>query len=240
MTRAAVLLLAATAAAAAAGLALAAFQLGLWRPNHPDPGRFPVWGLDVSHHQGRIDWRAAVSGEPRLRFAYVKATEGGDHVDRRFAENWRGAREAGLRVGAYHFFTFCRPAEDQARNFLAVVPRDADALPPAIDLELGGNCAAVPDRAALGAALEVFSREVERGLGERPVLYVTPEAYDRFVAGAPPRHRLWLRDVIRAPRLPAGAGWTFWQFHHRGRVAGIEGPVDLNVFAGDPAALASL
>ncbi len=45
-----------------------------------------------------------------LRFAYVKATEGGDWTDPRFEKNWREARRAGLRVGAYHFFSFCRPA----------------------------------------------------------------------------------------------------------------------------------
>ena len=100
--------------------------LGWWRDSSPALERFPVWGLDVSHHQGVIDW-ARVTEDRRLRFVFIKATEGGDFRDRRFAENWAAAKRAGLRVGAYHFFTFCTAPELQAQNFLAVVPRDRQA-----------------------------------------------------------------------------------------------------------------
>lgn len=81
------------------------------------PSRFPVHGIDVSRHNGAIDWpRVADAG---VAFAWIKASEGGDVRDPRFTENVTGASAAGLRVGAYHFFTFCRPAADQARQFLA-------------------------------------------------------------------------------------------------------------------------
>eukprot|EP01030_Chromulinospumella_sphaerica_P019884 gene19884-19787_t len=92
----------------------------------PDPGRYPVRGIDVSHHQGTIDWTAVAADD--VAFAYLKASEGGDHRDRTFAANWQAARAAGLKVGAYHFFTFCRPGADQARNFLAAVPAQRDSL----------------------------------------------------------------------------------------------------------------
>ena len=64
---------------------------------------FDVHGIDVSHHQGSIDW-SAVAGDD-VGFAFIKATEGGDHIDRRFEENWIGAAKAGIPRGAYHFFT---------------------------------------------------------------------------------------------------------------------------------------
>ena len=69
-------------------------------------------------HQGPIDWQR-VAGDG-IGFVYMKATEGGDWVDATFAPNWAGARAAGLKVGAYHFFTLCRAGADQAANFLRV------------------------------------------------------------------------------------------------------------------------
>ena len=167
------------------GVVAAVFGLekGHWRLNHPDPARFPLRGLDVSHHQGPIDW-PSVASEPQLAFAFIKATEGGDWTDPRFAENWQEARAAGLRVGAYHFFTFCRPPLDQARHFLAVVPHAPDALPAAVDLELEGNCRFVPEKKDLQRDLLAWLEVVERGQGKRPIIYTTSEAYEAFLEGA--------------------------------------------------------
>ena len=225
--------------AAALGLGGLGLQRGWWRLNHPDDSRFPVWGIDVSHHQGHIDW-PAVATEPRIAFAYVKATEGGDWTDPRFAENWREARRAGLRVGAYHFFTFCRPPLDQARHFLSILPREPGMLPPAVDLEFGGNCSKTPERHALQRDLAVWLDAVEQAIGARPVIYVTGEAYEAFLAGSDIEHPIWIRDIWAEPRLPDGARWAFWQFANRGRIPGIDTFVDLNVFAGSRASLAEL
>jgi hypothetical protein len=75
-----------------------------WRPRLNDGERY---GVDVSAHQGSIDWgRVSHDG---ITFAYMKATEGGDFVDERFEETWNGAAAAGLDRGAYHFFTLCTP-----------------------------------------------------------------------------------------------------------------------------------
>jgi lysozyme len=210
-----------------------------WWPVHPPAAlRYDVWGVDVSHHQGRIEWDR-VAADRRLRFAYVKATEGGDLVDPRFETNWRDARRAGLRVGAYHFFSFCRPAADQARHFLSIVPRDPDALPPALDLELGGACARPPPPDVIVAEVAAWLAEVERGLGKRPAIYVTPEAYERFVRGRLVSHPLWVRDVLGEPSVDPGHAWSIWQFWPRGRVDGIAGPVDLNALRGGAGALAA-
>ncbi len=229
-------------AAATAIIATSVAGLGLlrgwWRFNHPDPTRFRVWGIDVSHHQGEVDW-AAVAKDDRLAFAYIKATEGGDFVDPRFAENWSRARRAGLKVGAYHFFTFCRPALEQAQNFLSVVERDPAALPPALDLEYGGTCRERPAPAAVRRELAIWLAEVERATSRRPIVYVTGEAYQHFLAGSGLPHSIWIRDVFAEPTLD-GAPWTFWQFANRGRVLGIRTPVDLDVFAGERAGLDGL
>jgi lysozyme len=76
----------------------------------------------------------------QYQFVYLKATEGGDLKDQNFQQNWLKARERGLHVGAYHFYRLCRDGTVQAENFIATVPKKADALPPVIDLEYDSNC----------------------------------------------------------------------------------------------------
>src|SRR5690349_93936 len=110
-----------------------------YRP-HLHPGE--SYGIDVSNHQGTVDWEDVASDG--VSSAYLKATEGDDFVDKRFAENWSGAASAGIARGAYHFFTLCSSGAAQAANFLRVLPTDGQALPPAVDLEYSG-CAQRPD-----------------------------------------------------------------------------------------------
>lgn len=209
------------------------FERGCWRMNHPDASRFPVWGVDVSHHQGDIDW-TAVARAPQIGFAYLKATEGGDWVDPSFLANWRAARGAGLRVGAYHFFTFCRPALDQARHFLAIIPREADTLPPALDVEFAGNCTTSAADLEVEGAVQTWVETVARATGREPVVYATREAYDRFLRSARLQRRVWIRDIWREPRLAQSERWALWQFDARARIAGIPTPVDLDAFNGSP------
>lgn len=213
---------------AAATAALAWWGFLHWQP---DRERYPLRGIDVSHHQGAIDWAAVARDD--VAFAYLKASEGGDHRDRLFAENWRGARAAGIATGAYHFFTFCRSGAEQARNFIAAVPVEADALPPAVDLEFGGNCGARPDGAAMRVELDAFLAAVESAYAKPALLYVTPEFFEAYRESLPAR-ALWRRSIVRAP--DTRAAWALWQYHNRARVDGIVGPVDLNVYAGDAAA----
>ncbi|MBN8214710.1 MAG: glycoside hydrolase family 25 protein [Xanthomonadales bacterium] len=214
--------------------AIVALAAWWWfREYRPDRDRYPIRGIDVSHHQGSIDW-SKVAGDD-VAFAYLKATEGGDHRDRAFARNWREARDAGIAVGAYHFFTFCRPGADQAANFLAVVPVAADALPPAVDLEFGGNCGRTPDGATMRRELDAFLAPVERAHGKPALLYVTPEFLDAYRKQLPAR-ALWRRSILRKP--DGAASWHVWQYHNRGIVDGIAGPVDLNVFVDDADAFA--
>jgi len=200
----------------------------------PSGRTMPVRGIDVSHHQGAIDWAAVAAAG--IDFAYLKATEGGDWVDPRFETNWREAgAQRGLLRGAYHFFTFCRPGDEQARNFIATVPASTDALPPAVDFEIGGNCSRRPPREELLDELRLFLSQVEDHFGRRPLIYVTRDAHEAYLQGELPEHPIWARDLFRRPPYPEGRPWLVWQFHNRGRVRGIDGPVDLNAFAGSTA-----
>jgi lysozyme len=194
-----------------------------WRPS---PRYYPSQGIDVSHHQGHIAWTKL----PRqgVDFAYIKATEGADHADRRFSINWRAAQAAGVRRGAYHFFTLCRSGRDQAAHFLRHVPAEAGALPPAVDLEFPGNCKYRPSRAKFHRELGDFLEIVEARYGKRAVLYTT-RVFDKHYRVSDTFERpLWLRSLRSEPRFGA-RGWTIWQSTSARRLDGVRGHVDWNV-----------
>ena len=216
-----------------------AYQYGLVRPSYPDAGLYPVRGIDVSHHNGAIAWRRL--HDAGIRFAYLKASEGGDFRDGIFAANAQGAARVGVSAGAYHYFTLCRPGSEQARNFLAATVTARLRLPPAVDLEFGGNCADRPSRRAFNHELASYLEAVRAGTGREPVLYVTEDFHKAYLANSPfQRRTFWIRDLVGAMRAPAHARVRFWQYSAQGRVDGIEGPVDLNVFLGDEVAFRAM
>jgi lysozyme len=186
------------------------------------------YGIDVSHHQGVIDWHRVA--EDDISFAYIKATEGGDFVDSRFDENWDGAGAEDLARGAYHFFTLCTPGDLQARNFLGVVPVDREGLPPALDLELTGNCGERPDPTTVKQEIEVYVRLVEEATGQNVLLYVRED----FEAQYPVREwldrPLWLSRFLFRPTDE----WAMWQVGSFAKIEGIEGSVDLDVIRSLP------
>jgi lysozyme len=219
--------IAASAAAAVVPLVLALALLwhlaGRWHPSEAD---YPLQGIDVSHHRGAIDWaRLWAQG---VDFAYIKATEGGDHRDSRFAENWRASRAAGIRRGAYHFFTLCRSGAHQAANFIAAVPAEPDALAPAVDLEFLGNCSRRAPVRDFHSELASFIRLVEARYRKPVVLYLTEEFDRAYQVSARVRRPLWLRRLVFQPRF-AARPWAIWQVSNFRRLNGIEGRVDWNV-----------
>lgn len=197
----------------------------------PSHSVYPIRGIDVSEHQGDIDWERVSSGGSE--FAFIKSTEGMDHKDGYFVRNWNGAAEAGITRGAYHFFTFRSPGIEQARNFIATVPVEEGCLPPTIDLEFGGNSRDIPAREEFQKELRDFIDEIEKHYGRRPVLYVAYDSYESFIVGEFEDCAIWIRDLFNTPELSDGRHWFFWQYNCRGRIDGIDGYVDLNVFNGD-------
>ncbi len=192
-------------------------------------------GVDVSHHQGPIDWRTLAADD--VAFAYIKATEGADHVDPRFAFNWREAAAAGLHRGAYHFFTLCQPGARQAAHFIDTVPREAGALPAAVDLEHMGPCRQGPTMSDVAEQARIFMDRVEAHYGVRPIIYTTREFHDAHLAGVT-GERFWIRSLGVEPRFRQRE-WVIWQHHNRGHKRGVSGPIDLNAFRGDADALAA-
>ncbi|WP_345944282.1 GH25 family lysozyme [Aureimonas sp. SA4125] len=212
-------------------------DLGLSDPTDPDPRRYPVHGIDVSKYQGEIDWDAAVKGG--VAFAYIKATEGGDRVDSKFAANWRAASSAGMPRGAYHFFYHCRSGAEQARWFIANVPRDPEALPPVLDVEWtpdSPTCTKRPPREDLVAEMKDFLDTVENHYGVRPVIYAPIDVHRDRLVGTFAGHEFWLRAVKDFPgNVYTDRPFRFWQYTATGSVPGVRGEVDRNAFSGSRA-----
>jgi lysozyme len=198
------------------------------------PRKLAVHGVDISRWQGDIDWvRLRTQG---ANFAYIKATDGGDHLDPLFKKNWRKAKEAGVRRGAYHFFYWCRTAGEQADWFIRNVPRDANALPPVIDVEWNGEsaCKQRISRERVLDKIKVFADKLERYYGKRPIIYTAPDFYRDNLQGELLEYPFWLRSVAAHPSdLYPGRKWLFWQYSGSGLTDAVRGKIDLNVFHGN-------
>lgn len=202
--------------------------------NNPSREKYPVRGIDVSSYQGEIDWVLIASQD--IGFAYIKATEGSSHTDKYFEDNYKNADAAGIKCGAYHFFSFESPGKTQAEHFISIVPMSDNALTPAVDLEFYGDFFKdKPDKDKVLTELSVFIEMLENHYGKKPIIYVTEESYKYFLSESREEFIIWIRNVVSAPKLGDGRQWAIWQYTNRGRLDGCgdsEGFVDLNVFNG--------
>jgi len=202
------------------------------------PSSYAVHGIDISRWQGDIDWRRA--RQSGVSFAFMKATEGGDVFDPKFRTHWRAAKRAGVPRGAYHYYYFCRSAAEQARWFIRNVPKDRSALPHVLDMEwtpTSKTCRHRPSPNKVRSEARIFLSMLERHYGKRPIVYTTPDFYKDTGIGRLRGTEFWLRSVAAHPsEVYPGQSWRFWQYTGTGRIPGIAGNVDINVFRGTPAA----
>ncbi|MCU4182376.1 glycoside hydrolase family 25 protein [Bosea sp. BH3] len=196
---------------------------------------YPIHGIDISRWQGEIDWTSVKAAG--TRFVYMKATEGGDHVDPAFQRNWEGARRAGVPRGAYHFVYWCRPAHEQAVWFKQQIPADPDALPPVLDVEWNGHsrtCARKIDAQLAREKIQLMLTELEQLTGKKPVIYTDITFHREVLEGQFNDYPYWIRSTAALPETRyANRPWAFWQFTTTGRVPGIRGDVDRNAFFGN-------
>jgi lysozyme len=216
-----------------------ASQIAMHGDADPHPGvnrahSMPVQGIDISKYQGDIDWqRVSRAG---IRFAYLKVSEGGDHVDDRFYQNWSASAAAGIPRGVYHFMYWCRTASEQAVWFTQAVPQDPTQLPPVLDVEWNHASKTCPQQTTPADAREKIQKMLEimeYHTGKRPIIYTDIAFHRDVLEGHFPGYQFWLRSVAAEPHQRfEDRPWTFWQYTATGRVPGISGDVDRNAFQG--------
>ncbi len=206
----------------------------------PEP--FTVHGIDVSRYQQRIDWEKVAQmrvGDKRIHFAFIKATEGSWIRDPFFDYNWEHSKRMGILRGAYHYFLPDIDPKDQARHFIRAVRLRSGDLPPVVDVEESRGMTPKQVR----QYLKIFLEHLRRHYGVRPIIYTSRDFYKVHFANQPEfrPYAFWIAHYyVGKLTLPDNSTWHFWQHNDQGRVSGIEGRVDFNVFQGDSIALRKL
>jgi lysozyme len=197
------------------------------------PGATTTKGIDVSRYQGTVDWRKVkAAGRP---FAIARVSDGIEHPDALFASNWAKMKTAGVLRGAYQFF---RPSVDpqaQAKLFLDKIKAAGGLkrgdLPPVLDLETASGMPA----ATVVARAKTWLTQVQAKLGVKPIIY-TSNGMSSIVGSSFSSYPLWVANYVAIETCPAMPGgwqaWKFWQHSQTGRVNGVSGDVDLDLFNG--------
>lgn len=203
------------------------------------PPGYKVHGIDVSHHQGKINWAEVAAMDIKgikISFAFIKATEGITRQDRHFARNWKKTRAAGILRGAYHFYHPSRDAAKQAQNFINTVKLEKGDLPPVLDIEVSNRRS---KKEIVEGALE-WCRIVEEHYGMKPIIYTSPGYYDKYLADDFEDFTLWIAHYEQDKPRMHHRRWQFWQHTDKATINGISGGVDLNVWNGSEAKLRRL
>lgn len=202
-------------------LILCACETGSHKPNHTT---ITVQGIDVSHHQGRIDWEEVKKNIPDLEFVYVKSTEGMTLIDPAFIVNAKGASAQGFKVGAYHYFRMTSSPTTQFRSFKKQMDKVRIDLIPMVDVEVSDG----KPREEVQDSLRVFLKLLEKEYGKKPMIYGTNRSYNELCA---PEFNDYLMYIARygdnKPVVIGPSHYTIWQFTDKGKVQGIPKPVDL-------------
>lgn len=207
-----------------------------WRALYGDvsyPEGFEIHGIDISHHQGKIDWaelkdRGMIDRFP-VRFIMIKATEGATQTDENFKDNFYQAREYGFTRGAYHFYSVHTPARAQAEHFLRQVKLENGDLPPVLDVEHKPKNQT--DNEFKASVLEWLDI-VEKHYHVKPILYTYYKFKTRYLNDSIFDHYPYWIAHYYVDSVEYNGPWKFWQHTDVGRLPGIKGNVDFNIYNG--------
>lgn len=186
-------------------------------------------GIDISSHQGYIDW-AKVSSDKDIRFVYIKATEGATYRSPHYAHNLTQAHRHGMLVGSYHYLTSSSSIDEQFDNFSKYALEPIQDLIPMLDVEFRGDWS----RRQLIDSVDKFCELVENHYGVKPMIYSTMEFYNRNLTPHFNNHKLYIgRYSNTEPEINWEGKYTIWQYSETGIIPGIDAYVDLCRFRKD-------
>ncbi len=187
----------------------------------------PVYGIDVSHYQGSINWDM-VGTDENARYVYIKATESNSLVDKCYSRNLKGARNARIPVGVYHFFSPSTSPFTQLRNFLDVVNPAHQDLIPIVDVEKRGH----GHLSHFQNNLSIFLMQLEKVFGVKPIIYTGVNFYNQYLAGRFTQYRFMIAkyEGEEPPTLVDDVPIIMWQFTCKGQINGIRCNVDRSCF----------
>lgn len=195
------------------------------------PEGFDVHGIDVSHYQEEIDWevlRNSEFGNAAVSFVIIKATEGVDLMDENFNQNFYKAKQNDFVRGAYHFFNPNANPRKQADFFIKQVNLEPGDLPPILDVEKAGKLSAEE----LQKSVKVWLDVVEERYGVKPIIYSGYKFKMKYLDDAQfDDYPYWIAHYY-VEKLQYKHKWSFWQHTDRGKIDGIKGNVDCDVFNG--------
>lgn len=205
------------------------------------PKGYSVHGIDISKHQGIIDWERVSQMKKdgiHVSFAFIKATEGITRQDNKFETNWKQADHNGIMRGAYHFYYPSRDAYKQADNFIKTVKLSKGDLPPVVDIEYSNGKSAKK----ICDDLKVFVGLLEKRYSVKPIIYTNINFYNTYLIGNFDDYPLWIAGYFDHDRFynEFNTPWILWQHSEKGKVDGIRGNVDFNVFKGSLEKLTSM
>jgi lysozyme len=195
-----------------------------WRLQHwtPDAATYPDQGAEVSAADG--DVRFATLKALGATFVYLDASDGARR-DPSFAANLTAARAAGLKVGAVHRFDPCTMADGQSANFVVVVPRGRDLLPPAIALDrTADDCPAKVGEAMVESELMTLINQIEAHAGRPAILQVSRTFEHRYGLASRIERNLWVVSTWARPTY-AGRPWLMWTANRRLSTAAADDPL---------------
>ena len=191
------------------------------------PKGFESFGIDLSHHQGKIDWNHLFKTEHYdtiIDFVYCKATEGSTHIDTRWESNRQILNEFGVANGAYHFLNTKKPPRPQVSHFLHHWQKRSSDLPPVLDVEREGY-----SDEDLRAKMMIWLDEVEKQTGMRPIIYTSLHFFQTKFRNYFPKHKFWIAAYSQQPTCLTDDRVIHWQYSEEGVLPGIAEEVDFNV-----------
>ena len=207
-----------------------------WRALYGDisyPEGYEIHGIDISHHQGKINWQElkdhGMIDEFPVRFVMIKATEGATRIDPNFEDNFYQAREYGFTRGAYHFYSVHSAAKPQAAFFIRKVKLENGDLPPVLDVEhKPKNQTDEEFKQSVLQWLDI----VEKHYGVKPIIYTYYKFKTRYLSDPVfDDYPYWIAHYY-VDSVEYQGKWKFWQHTDVGRLPGIKGNVDFNIYNG--------